>query len=81
MDQVAFDFGSGASPDHGVAGLYNCGLPIILQCDLRSPNAWENQGNHLYLSLDDEVFHFDEDSQSEGRLEDRHTMLHLGYKD
>ncbi|GFY91570.1 hypothetical protein Acr_07g0017660 [Actinidia rufa] len=25
---------------------------------LRSPYAWKNQGNHLHLSLDDEILHF-----------------------
>ena len=80
MDQVDFDFGNGASPDHGVARLHYCGLPIALQCNPRSPNTWKNQGDHLHLSPDDKVSYFNGDRRGKRQSKGFQIVLHLGYE-
>ncbi|GFZ14484.1 hypothetical protein Acr_24g0006740 [Actinidia rufa] len=43
VDQVAFDFGDRAPPDHSFARFHCCGLPFVLQCNPRVPNTGKNQ--------------------------------------
>ncbi|GFS42075.1 hypothetical protein Acr_00g0077930 [Actinidia rufa] len=75
IDQVACDLGNGAVPNHRLVG-FHCGrLPFAMQCDLRSPNAKRNKGNHLNLSFEDEIPYFNRSRRCEGRLESSKAYL------
>ena len=80
VDQVACDLGNGAVPNHYLVGFHCGGLPFAIQRDLRLPNAKRNKGNHLNLSFEDEIPHFNRGRRCEGRSESSKIVLHLGHK-
>ena len=81
MDQVAFDFGDGAPPDHSFLRFHCYGLPFTLQYNPRVPNTGKNQGDHFHLSPDDEVPYSNRDRQGERRTKNCKAMLHNGDED
>ncbi|GFZ08820.1 hypothetical protein Acr_20g0006280 [Actinidia rufa] len=58
---VASDLGNEALSNHHLEGFHCGGLPFAVQRDLRSPDARRNKGNHLNLSFEDEISHYNRD--------------------